>query len=87
MTADRPLSPWKRRPPQASGDDAAPRRQRDEELRLYGLNASGRSGSLMTRAELMKRNSYHNRYPKEVARLVQLRGAVTRQINKRSNQA
>lgn len=41
---------------------------------------------LLTRAELMKRNSYHNRYPKEVARLVQLRGAVTRQINKRRNQ-
>lgn len=41
---------------------------------------------LVTRAELMRRNSYHNRYPKEVARLVQLRGAVTRQINKRRNQ-
>lgn len=38
---------------------------------------------LVTRAELMRRNSYHNRYPKEVAHLVQLRGAVTRQINKR----
>lgn len=39
---------------------------------------------LVTRAELMRRNSYHNRYPKEVARLVQLRGVLTRQINKRS---
>lgn len=39
---------------------------------------------LVTRAELMRRNSYHNRYPKEVARLVQLRGVITRQINRRS---
>lgn len=37
----------------------------------------------VTRAELMRRNSYHNRYPKEVALLIQLRGAVNRQINKR----
>ncbi|GAB3307290.1 TrmH family RNA methyltransferase [Luteimonas notoginsengisoli] len=40
MPTDRPPSPWKRPPPQAGADDAAPpRRQRDEELRLYGLNA------------------------------------------------
>jgi TrmH RNA methyltransferase len=39
MPTDRPSSPWKRRPPQAAAEDAAPRRQRDEELRLYGLNA------------------------------------------------
>lgn len=37
---------------------------------------------LVTRAELMRRNSYHN-YPQELARLVQLRGALNRQINKR----
>lgn len=37
---------------------------------------------LITRAEIMKRNSYHN-YPKEIAQLIQLRGAVQRQINKR----
>lgn len=37
---------------------------------------------LITRAELMNRNSYHN-YPKEIAELIQLRGAVQRQINKR----
>lgn len=41
---------------------------------------------LVTRAELMRRNSYHNNYPKEVAQLIQLRGAVQRQINKRSKQ-
>jgi RNA methyltransferase, TrmH family len=44
MPTDRPPSPWKRPPPQAAADDAAPdavppRRQRDEESRLYGLNA------------------------------------------------
>lgn len=39
---------------------------------------------LVTRAELMRRNSYHMNYPKEVAQLVQLRGAITRQINRRS---
>ncbi|HEU0283361.1 MAG TPA: HNH endonuclease [Gallionella sp.] len=40
---------------------------------------------LLSRADLMKRNSYHN-YPKEVAQLIQLRGTVQRQINKRSKQ-
>lgn len=39
---------------------------------------------LVTRGELMRRNSYHTNYPKEVAQLVQLRGAITRKINKRS---
>jgi hypothetical protein len=38
---------------------------------------------LITRAELMTRNSYH-RYGKEIAALHQLRGALTRQINRRS---
>lgn len=37
---------------------------------------------LVSRAELMKRNSFH-RYPKEIALAVQLRGQITRQINKR----
>lgn len=37
----------------------------------------------ISRAELMRRNTYH-RYGPEVARLVQLRGAITRQINKRA---
>lgn len=35
---------------------------------------------LVSRGELMKRNSHHN-YGPEVARLVQLRGALSRQIN------
>lgn len=39
----------------------------------------------ITRAELMKQNSVHN-LPKELAELVQLRGAVNRQINARSKQ-
>lgn len=34
----------------------------------------------ISNAELMRRNSYHN-YPKELAELIQLRGAVKRQIN------
>ena len=37
---------------------------------------------LVDRAENMRRNTYH-RYPKEIARLIQLRGALNRQINKR----
>lgn len=39
---------------------------------------------LMTRGERMARNSYHNRYPKELARLIQLRGALNRKINERT---
>ncbi len=38
---------------------------------------------LVSRADLMRRNSFHN-YPKPIARLIQLRGAVVRQINRRS---
>lgn len=38
---------------------------------------------LITRAENMARNSYH-RYPKEVAALIQLRGALNRKINART---
>lgn len=37
---------------------------------------------LVTRAEIMRRNTLH-RYPKELARLIQLRGALMRQINRR----
>lgn len=40
---------------------------------------------LMTRGELMRENSYH-RYPKEISRLIQLRGALNRQINKREKE-
>jgi hypothetical protein len=39
---------------------------------------------LLSRSDLMRRNSYHNRYPKEIGRLIQLRGALMRQINKRA---
>lgn len=39
---------------------------------------------LVTRSELMRRNSFHTRYPKSVARLVHLRAALTRQINRRT---
>jgi hypothetical protein len=38
---------------------------------------------LITRAENMRRNTVHN-LPKEIAQVVQLRGALVRQINKRS---
>lgn len=41
---------------------------------------------LVNRVENMKRNTYH-RYPKEIARLIQLRGALNRQINKRERNA
>jgi hypothetical protein len=37
---------------------------------------------LLTRAELMRRNSVHNHGP-EIARITQLRGAIVRQINQR----
>lgn len=40
---------------------------------------------LVSRAELMRRNSHHTRYPKEISRLIQLRGAVQRQINRRAS--
>lgn len=40
----------------------------------------------ISRSELMRRNTFHN-YPKEIAELVQLRGAITRQINKRERKS
>ena len=39
----------------------------------------------ITRAENMRRNTYH-RYGPEVAKLVQLRGAINRQIRKREKE-
>ena len=39
---------------------------------------------LVTRAENMRRNSVHTQYPPELARLVQLRGALQRQINRKT---
>lgn len=47
------------------------------------LNCSINNLELLTAAELMKRNSLHN-YPKPLAMMVQLRGALNRQINKQS---
>jgi hypothetical protein len=41
---------------------------------------------LGNRVELMNENTYH-RYPKEIANLIQLRGALQRQINKREGRA
>ncbi|HRF06306.1 HNH endonuclease signature motif containing protein [Accumulibacter sp.] len=41
---------------------------------------------LVSRAELMRRNSCHN-YGPEMARLVQLKSAIARQINKREKQS
>lgn len=40
--------------------------------------------ALITRVELMRRNSAHNHGP-EIYRLIQLKGAITRQINKRKD--
>jgi hypothetical protein len=40
----------------------------------------------ITRGELMKRNSVHAQYPPELARLVQLRGVLNRQINQRAKE-
>lgn len=42
---------------------------------------------LVSRQELMRRNSYHFNYPKEIGELIQLRGAVQRQINRRERHA
>ena len=42
---------------------------------------------LITRCENMRRNSRHTRYPEELNKLIQLRGVLTRRINKRSKQA
>lgn len=39
--------------------------------------------ALMTKSENMKRNMIHN-YPKDIVQLVQLQGAINRQINKRT---
>lgn len=41
---------------------------------------------LVTRAENMRRNSHHTNYPPELRSLVQLRGALTRQINRKAKE-
>ena len=48
-----------------------------EQITLDAIEVVDRSG-------LMKRNSLHTNYPKEICQLVQLRGALMRQINKRA---
>jgi hypothetical protein len=46
------------------------------------LNCDIDNLELLTAGELMKRNSFHN-YPKELAQLTQLRGALNRKINRK----
>lgn len=41
----------------------------------------------ITRRELMRRNSCHTNYPKPLCKLIQLRGAINRQINRRAKEA
>lgn len=41
----------------------------------------------ITRQQLMQRNTVHAQYPPEVARLVQLRGALNRVINRKAKEA
>ena len=40
----------------------------------------------ITRQQLMQRNTVHAKYPPEVARLAQLRGVLTRQINRKAKE-
>ena len=49
------------------------------------MNCSVENILCMTPGELMKHNSYHN-YPKPVALMVQLRGALNRKINRKLKQ-
>lgn len=55
---------------------------------LPGQNTSVRAQitpeklELVTHAELMRRNSYHTRYPKELGLVIQMRGALNRKINR-----
>jgi len=51
---------------------------RDGDKRNFALD----NLELVTRGDLMRRNSYHN-YGPEIAAAVQLKGAIMRQINKR----
>ena len=48
------------------------------------LNTDISNLELITRAENMRRNSHYNKYPPEISRLIQLRGAFNRQINQRA---
>ncbi len=57
--------------------------RRTTELERITLDAV----ELVTRRELMNRNTVHAKYPPELARLVQLRGALQRQINRKTKEA
>lgn len=48
------------------------------------LNTDVANLELISRADNMRRNSYHNRYPKEIGLAIQARGALNRMINKRA---
>lgn len=54
--------------------------ERKDDIRIDNL-------ACISRSERMKRNSYWTRYPKEIARLIQLRGQLSRVINKRERNA
>ena len=65
-----------------AGRDIPPRHAlvfRDGNKRNFDLD----NLELVTRQELMRRNSYHNNYPKTIGELIQLRGALVRKINHR----
>lgn len=49
------------------------------------MNVAADNLECVTRAENMRRNSYH-RYPKEIASVIQLRGALVRRINRKIKQ-
>lgn len=57
--------------------------RRTADLAQITLNAI----ELVTRAEHMRRNSYHTNYPPELRSLVQLRGALNRIINRKAKEA
>lgn len=53
---------------------------------INGLRADVRLDNLalVSRAELMRLNTIHN-YPREIVQVMQLRGAIVRQINRKTN--
>ena len=53
---------------------------------IYGKICSLENLQLVTRAELMRRNTIHN-YPAPIPQLVQLRGALTRKIRRAEEQS
>ena len=47
------------------------------------MNCNIENLELVSNAENMKRNSFMNNYPEDIQKLIQLKGALNRQINKR----